>query len=91
MRPPDSGCPSIPASANGGLVAADKNTFAKCQRETLNRQNAEATQARRRKRKETPDITNTRPASGDFAGPSLQDAYCANKIVQSGIDVRSFL
>jgi hypothetical protein len=72
-------------------VAEDKNTFAKRQREALKRQKAEAKQVRRRKRKETLDITNARPASGDAAGSSLQDVYCANQIVQSGIDVRSFL
>ena len=69
VRPPESDRPSVPASANGGLVARDKNTYAKHQRETLKRQKAEAKQVRRRKRKERPDITGTGPASGDVAGP----------------------
>ncbi len=51
-------------------MARDKNTYAKRQRETLKRQKAEAKQARRRKRKEEPDITNVRPAPGDVAEPS---------------------
>jgi hypothetical protein len=50
-------------------MAKDKNTFAKRQRESLKRQKAEAKQARRRKRKETPDIANARPTSGDVAAP----------------------
>ena len=65
MRPPDSDCPSIPATADGVLVAKDKNTLAKRQREAMKRQKAEAKQVRRQKRKEGPDITNARPASGD--------------------------
>lgn len=50
-------------------MARDKNTFAKRQREALKKQKAEAKQARRRKCKDTPNITNARPASGDVAGP----------------------
>ena len=51
-------------------MARDKNTFAKRQRETQKRQKNEAKQERRRKRKEVPETTNARPASGDAAGPS---------------------
>ena len=46
-------------------MAKDKNTYAKRQRETLQRQKAEAKRERRRKRNEQPDNTATPAVPSD--------------------------
>jgi hypothetical protein len=53
--------------SNGEIMARDKNTYAKRERETLKRQKAEAKQERRRKRRTEFDAVEARPVPDEVS------------------------